>query len=277
MKKILVPCDFSEPSIQAFKFALEIAGKSNGQVILLHIVEVPVMHDTMINPVMDFEISFFKDMKDRADRHFEKIKRKWGKENIKIHSTVKLGGILSTIERFSEETKVDLIVMGTHGVSGVKEFFVGSNTQKVVRFSSVPVIAIKQSIKLSRIKNIVFPIALHENRYTLIRQIKKLQSLFSATLHLLIINTPGNLRRTADEKQLMEEYAKNYKLIDYTLNIRNDFSEKDGIISFASETKADMIAMGTHGREGLAHFLMGSIAESVVNHISCPVWTYIEK
>ncbi len=277
MKRILVPCDFSDPSIQAFKFAIEIAEKSNGQVMLLHIVEVPVMHDTMIMPVLDFEMSFFKDLKAKAEKHFAKMKIKYAKEGVKINSLVALGPIQKTIERIAEEKKADLIIMGTHGTTGLLDSFIGSNTEKVVRFSAVPVIATHQLAKLSKIKNIVFPTTLHQNQGPLIRQVKKLQLFFSATLHLLVVNTPGNMKRTPDEKQLMEAYAKHYKLVDYTINTRNDFTVESGIINFAHEIKADMIAMGTHGRKGLSHLFLGSIAESVVNHIDCPTWTYIEK
>jgi nucleotide-binding universal stress UspA family protein len=46
---------------------------------------------------------------------------------------------------------------------------------------------------------------------------------------------------------------------------------------FTNDINADMIAMATHGRKGLAHFLSGSIAEDLVNHVSCPIWTYILK
>lgn len=277
MKKILVPCDFSDPSIQAFKFALEIAEMSNGQVMLLHIVEVPVMHDTMIMPVLDFEMSFFKDLKFNAEKQFTKLKTKFTKESVKISSFVELGPIQKTIDRIAEEKKADLIVIGTHGTSGLMESFIGSNTEKVVRFSKIPVIAIHQSAKLSKIKKIVFPTTLHQNQGVLIKQVKKLQSFLSATIHLLIVNTPGNMKRTPDEKQLMEAYAKHYKLVEYTINTRNDFTVESGVINFAHEIRADMIAMGTHGRKGLSHLFLGSIAESVVNHIDCPVWTYVEK
>jgi hypothetical protein len=76
---------------------------------------------------------------------------------------------------------------------------------------------------------------------------------------------------------MMEEFARHYALSNYTLNTRNDFSEQDGIINFAHEIKADMITMGTHGRRGLAHLFMGSVTEDVVNHVDCPIWTYVIK
>ncbi len=76
---------------------------------------------------------------------------------------------------------------------------------------------------------------------------------------------------------LLEEFARHYDLSHYTLNTRNDFSEQDGIINFTHEIKADMIAMGTHGRRGLAHLFMGSVTEDVVNHVDCPIWTFVGK
>jgi nucleotide-binding universal stress UspA family protein len=277
MKRILVPYDFSEPSIQALTFAIHIAKKSNGQVMLLHIVEVPVMHDTMIVPVLDYEMSFFKDLRLKAEKHFTKIGIKFAKEGVKIQSFVELGPIQKTIDRIADDKKADLIVMGTHGVTGFLDSFIGSNTEKVVRFSKVPVIAVHQLARLSKIRNVVFPTTLHQNQATLVRHIKKLQLFFSATLHLLVVNTPGNMKRTADENQLMEAYARHYKLENYTINTKNDFSVENGIVNFSREIKADMIALGTHGRKGLAHLFLGSIAENVVNSIECPVWTYVEK
>ena len=83
--------------------------------------------------------------------------------------------------------------------------------------------------------------------------------------------------RTSEEMDLMEEFTRHYTLTNYSLNTRNDFSEQDGIINFAHEIKADMIAMGTHGRRGLAHLFMGSVTEDVVNHVDCPIWTYVYK
>jgi hypothetical protein len=59
--------------------------------------------------------------------------------------------------------------------------------------------------------------------------------------------------------------------------MRNDAYETDGIISFAHEVNADLIAMATHGRRGLLHLLTGSVAEDVVNHVDCLMWTWSLK
>jgi nucleotide-binding universal stress UspA family protein len=104
--------------------------------------------------------------------------------------------------------------------------------------------------------------------------IKELQNLFGAWLHLLFVNTPSHLKKTSERVAEVNDFARAYNLDNYTTNLRDDNHENDAIVAFAKEIKADMIAMGTHGRRGLSHLFTGSIAEDVVNHASCPIWTF---
>ncbi len=274
MKKILVPCDFSDSAIQAFKFAVEIANQSNGEINLLHVIEIPVMHDSVMMPTMSLEETYLKEMKVRADKDFEKMKSKWAKDGPKVNTFVQYGAPTASISRFVEEKKIDLVVMGTKGASGLKEFFVGSNTEKVVRWSPVPVITIKKSVKASSIKNIVFPSTLHDDEEDLTMKVKAVQNFFKAKLHILYVNTPANFRTDVENHQKLNAFAKRFMLKDYTLNVFNDLSEELGVGNFVNEVKGDMIVMGTHGRKGLNHLMSGSIAEDVVNHFDCPIWTW---
>ncbi len=274
MKKILVPCDFSDPAVQAFKMAVEIANQSNGEVVLLNVVELPVMHESVLMPTLSFEEAFIKDMKEHAEKNFAKMKEKWAKEGPKVTSFVEFGGTTTTIRDFVKDKKIDLILMGTHGASGVKEFFIGSNTEKIVRTAGVPVMAIKKQVKLTAVKNIVFPTTGNMNQEELTVQVKALQNFFKATLHILYVNTPSSFKRDMEIKPQLKAFAKRFMLKDYTLNVWNDFSEEEGLKNFVYETKADMVAMATHGRRGLNHLMSGSIAEDAVNHINCPIWTY---
>ncbi|CAN5183786.1 universal stress protein [soil metagenome] len=226
MKKILVPCDFSDTAVQAFIFALQIVQQSKGEIILLHVIELPVLHMTMLGPTLYFEENYLKDIKVSAEKNFEELKTKWGNEAIKVRSLIVPGPTTKTITRIAEENKVDLIVMGTQGATGFKEFLVGSNTEKIVRFSPLPVLAVRKSQELSHIKNIVFPTTLDPNQNKLLTHIKALQNFFSARLHLLLVNTPHNMKRTIDEKDMMEGYAKDFELQNYTINTRNVFSSR---------------------------------------------------
>lgn len=274
MKKILVPCDFSDPAIEAFKFAVSIAEKSSGTVHLLHVVELPVLYDSAA--VLSFEQAYMSDRKKEVLKGFKKIEEKYAKDvPITIKSHVEYGGAVPVIRRMIAETKADLVVLGTHGAKGLKEFVVGSNTEKIVRSSPVPVISLKKTIK--SVKSIVLPTPPDFELEKLTLEVKELQSFFGATMHVLYVNTPARFRTDAQIKQSMKEFAKRFMLKNYTLNIYNDISEEDGIKNFSRDIKADIIAMRTHGRRGIAHLASGSIAEDVVNHIDCAIWTYVVK
>lgn len=277
MKKILVPCDFSEQAMQAYDFAMKIASQSSGQVLVLKVIDLPISYETSFGaPVYYFDEKFLREMESLATEDFKKMKSKFPvKGNVTFYTMH--GPVTPMITQFIEDHKVDLVVMGTNGASGWREYLIGSNTEKIVRFAKVPVIAVRKSNDISKIKNIVFPTGLQLNQTDLMAHIKELQLFFNATLHILLVNTPYNFKRSKDDKELIEEFAKHYNLRNYTLNVYDDYYAEDGIINFAHEIKADMIAMATHGRRGIQHLLIGSVAEDVVNHVDCPIWTYSLK
>lgn len=274
MKKILVPCDFSEPAVEAFRFAINLASKNDGLITVLKVIDIPVVYDTAFGvPTYIDNSSLLAELQKDARKNFERLVKKYGKGNTNIKFSFIQGPTAITIRDFIEEKKFSLVVMGTHGASGLREFFVGSNAEKIVRFSRVPVFAIRKAVPISSIKNIVFPTSLHSNQSDFIKKLKVLQEFFGAKLHILFLNTPFNFIRDNE----LKDYASRHNFTNFTLNLRQDRYEPDGIISFVQEIKADMLAMATHGRKGLSHFITGSIAEDVVNHIECPVWTYALK
>jgi nucleotide-binding universal stress UspA family protein len=272
MKKILVPCDFSEPAIEAFRFAIDLAVRSQGKVVVLKVIDLPnVTYGASIDmSIYNYNPTLLKDLEEDAKKSYKWMFDKFGKKARNISFVVVQGPTSIMIRDYIEDNKIDLVVMGTHGTSGMEEFLVGSNTEKIVRFSNAPVIAIRNAVSISSIKNIVFPTTLELNQTDFIKKLKSLQEYFGATLHVLHLNTPFSFIREIE----LKEYANHYKLTKCTLNIRNERYEPDGIISFVKEVKADMLAMPTHGRRGLSHFINGSIAEDVVNHVECPIWTY---
>ena len=102
---------------------------------------------------------------------------------------------------------MELVVMGTHGASGLKELFFGSNTEKVIRYSKVPVIAVPDGAVIDAISNIVFPVSPNLYSDNLIDEIKEIQKFFQAKLHLLWINTPHLFKSDAEAKEGLQDFA----------------------------------------------------------------------
>jgi nucleotide-binding universal stress UspA family protein len=272
MKSLLVPCDFSPEACEAYAFALKIAERTGGLVHVLKAVDLPVMYESALGAApYYFDPTLIRELKEDARTRFEKLAADHT-TSVKTEFFVQEGPVTPTIRQFIAGHGIDLVVMGTTGASGLEEYLIGSNTEKVVRFSPVPVFVIRKSVSLDNIRNIVFPTTL-ESQPELISHIKVLQAFFNARIHLVVINTPYNLQRSVDEEERMKSFAEQNNLTNCTYQSRNEFREPEGILAFVREIKADMIAMGTHGRRGLAHFFTGSIAEKVVNHVETPIWT----
>lgn len=277
MKKILVPCDFSKQAINAYRYALDVALQSKGVIHLLHVIELPVLHDTVLMPVLDFEATLLNELKEKSIKEFKKITTKHGVEGVKVIYEVKFGGVGRMIVDYINAESIDLVIMGSHGASGVREFLIGSNAEKMVRNSPVPVLILKNYYK-GPIKNIVFPNTLEtENQEELVIKVKALQNFFKAHLHIVWVNTPLNFTSDVITRERLNKFIKRFMFKDFTIHIFNYGEEEQGILQFTQQIGGNLIAMGTHGRKGIAHVVSGSLAEDIANHTQTPVWTYSLK
>lgn len=275
--KILVPIDFSKPSEDAYQFALDMARSVVGQVEVVHMVELPMLTETTfgIQPY-PFDPALIQRLEEKVTAAFEHMRHKFPSQ-VPVRFTPIHDQVVPGIRSFIEENNIDLVIMSTHGASALDEFFIGSTAEKIARFSPVPVLAIPKMIRFDSIKNIVFPNSLNLNQQKLLTHVQALQRACKAKLHVLLINSPLHFNSDEQSKKLLEKFAQHYNLHDFTLNFRNHQHERGGIIAFMNEIKADMVAMSTHGRTGLAHFIKGSIAESVLNGIDHPIWTWKQE
>ena len=187
---------------------------------------------------------------------------------------IKVGNPFENIFRKINDMDADLVVMGTSGASGLAEILVGSNTEKVVRMSKCPVLTLKGSITEDVFGDIVFATDLGEKQEVIVNELKEFQRVFGSNIHLVRVNTPNNFQADRVTKEQMRRFAEKHGLENVTYNIYNDAIEEDGIMHFAQDSDAGLIAMATHGRRGLSHLFSGSITEDVVNHAKRPVLTF---
>jgi len=273
MKKILVPCDFSKPAVSAFRLALDIAAQSKGTVHLYHVIELPVMPDPGMMQVVALDESFFRDSRRVAQQQFEKLVVKYGNPEVKTTTAIEFGHFPDMVVAAIESNKIDLVVMGSHGSSGFKEFISGSNAERIVRRAPAPVLVVKDTFK-GTVKDIVFPNTLElEGQEELTKQVKALQAFFKATIHIVYINTPASFRSDTLTQKNLKAFARRFMFKDYTLNVFNHENEEGGILHYTQSIGGDLIALGTHGRRGVSHLLNGSLAEDLVNHSKALIWT----
>lgn len=274
MKKILVPIDFSAQAEYAAKIAAKIAEQTNSELHLLHMLELPV---EVIDPsnygTQSNSPSTLLYMK-RAQEKFEKLTKRYFLRNVKVSRSVFFHETFDGIIKESKQQQADLIVMGSQGISGFEEMFVGSNTEKVVRHSDIPVLVVKNEIDNFELKNIVFASSFDDDAKETFKKIVSFSNIFNAKIHLLKVNTAQKFEPTIKSKLKIESFLKDSQIENFTVNIHNDITVEKGILNFAEYINADLIALNTHGRRGLMNFFNGSISNDISNHSSRPVITF---
>jgi len=271
MKKIIVPLDFSEQSEYALKVAVSLAKKHGSEILALHMLE---LNQAMITSSEGFHPEQTVFLIKLAEKRFREFLDKPYVKNIKLTPIIKHYKVFSEVNEVAKENNAELIVMGSHGSDGLKEIFVGSNAEKVVRNADIPVLVIKNEIENFKIDRFVFASDFKQENLAAFQKAKAFAALLSAEMDLVYINTPGDsFLSSHDTYERINEFLAKAN-VGLEVDIYNDYSVEKGILNYSENSGADLIAIPTHGRKGLSHFFMGSIGEDVANHSKIPVVTF---
>ena len=287
MKTILVPTDFSETANQALKVAVELSKKHGSKLILLHMLEIGkhLLPDNMIltNDVQPSKLTHSNDLPEAifymklAQKRFADVRELPFMEGVEYTEAVQnhldFKGVIETANKHN----TDLLVMGSHGTSGLEEVFVGSNTEKMVRYSNIPVLVIKDDSDAFKLDHVVFASDFTEEAIEPFKKASKLFEVLGAKLKLIYVNTPGDyFMSSAEMRTQVKSFLNKTDQTDLVEEVTfvSDYSVEKGILNFASQNDVDAIAVATHGRTGISHFLSGSISEDIANHSVKPVITF---
>lgn len=292
-KNIIIPVDFSDGTENAFNLALYIARGNDLKVHLLHVVSDPQVIDPLytaeVLPQLDFE-DIESELRKKIDDTY--VKRAESVKDIDV--IIAKGHPASEIASQAEELKADLIVMGTHGRSGLSHMLIGSVAERVIRTSPVPVLTVhlNHKIDLQRysIKKILVPVDFSELSEMAFDRALQLGQNCNAHLDLLYAvqsityypfyltdyySEEGTVMKVSKEAErrlndLVQNRGVGYKNIDCIVSGGEPYRV---IIEKAEELGSDIIIMGTHGRKGIPHVVVGSVAERVSRIAECPVIT----
>jgi nucleotide-binding universal stress UspA family protein len=275
MKKIIVPLDFSEYSEFALKAAAKLAKKFDSEIIAVHMLEmVDVMLTSSEGFIDERTVYFFK----LAEQRFEDFLKKDYLADIKVTPVIKHFKVFKELNDIVKQQDADLIVMGSQGTSGVADVFVGSNTERVVRHSDVPVLVLKRELKDASFKTALFACDFSEDTIRPYLNAVKMTDKLGAKLHLVHVNLPNNSFKSSTEieKKVVNFFSMADRNLDRMPDVHyiSDYSVEEGVLNLSDKIGADVLLIPTHGRKGLSHFFEGSIGEDIANHADVPVMTF---
>ncbi len=285
IKKILVPTDFSEPANKAVEQAIFFAAKNDAEIIIVH---AKVMFEDNPEKLPELE----KREKEREDELLEKLKQ----DSIR-HSTVKINheiirgfSVQSALLSYINNNEFDLIIIGTHGRSGIKHFLLGSVAEKVVRYAPFPVITVPpESSVEEKYHKIVVPFDFSAHAQLALENAIFFASDNNCEIDVLYVIEDENEPALNDwgRKSILEEIPNikkkvRQKLSDtikeisdhqkytFKLSVKIGTPHKE-ITKYVKKVDADLVIMATHGLVGIDRFILGSTTERVIRSVKAQI------
>ena len=246
MKRLLVPIDFSPNSKKAFRYAVDIASKSGGTVILYHLFrplkpsEAGVPFDTREHNMHLEEINL---------KRLQRLKKKVladSKTEVSVSTVVGRIPVVKKILEFAEQNQIDLIVMGTKGATGLKKITIGSNAVKVIERSAIPVLLIPERFVWKKPEKILFTTTICKSDNEAFPVLLSLAGLYDAELTIVNLRDPHQLHGYKEREEFeMYAYSVQRTFEDAKIKFRqlDTFSVAKTIENLYEEIPYDMLIM----------------------------------
>ena len=273
MQKILVPLDFSQESRYALKLASKIADKTNTEIYLLHMIQIPEGQIDMgsgSNIGIPQSMYYIQKVKEKIID----IKTTFFNTSTRVKYAIRFESPYDGILKFSKRVAPNLIIMGSKDKSILEELLVGSLTKSIAKVLTAPIVAINKDPERIAMQEVVFASNFKEKSRKSFDALLSFTKKFGSRIHLLNINTMQRFRNTSISRKKMIAFLEGYNKKQHSINIYNDSSIEKGVSHFSKEIKADIVALSTHEHEGLLRLFYKSLRNRVSRKSSKPVLTF---
>jgi len=288
IKLILCPVDFSEFSVTAYRYALSVAEHYQAKLVVQHIVELWRYPSASFAASASLYDEFCQAVCESGKEKLQGLVKNHTHDGVQLELVVHQGMAPDSILSFAQTLKADGIVMGTHGQRGYDRLMLGSVTDRVMRSSSCPVLAVRnppRDLKATdrdgrhvyRLRQILFCTDFSENSERALNYAISATEEYDAELTLLHVleevPSPAKTEKAIAaateqlDKLIPREERKTLK-IKTAVRIGKPYRQ---IIQFAVEEQIDMVAMGVRGRGALDLAVFGSTTYRVMQLGPCPV------
>ncbi|XOV69483.1 MAG: universal stress protein [Verrucomicrobiota bacterium] len=279
-KKVLVPIDFSTPAQKLFEYALTFINSMDADMTLLY-----VCPKTALALVDEEKLEGY------GRDYLEQQRRSAGTLQDRIRTDIITGVPSQEITQAAKKRGHDLIIITTHGNTGLKHVLLGSTAERIVRHASTPVLVHRErrtrtKSSVSHFKKILVPVDFSEKSRQTLAYAQSFAKDFGATIDIVHVVEPpaypefGYAHLAVKERSAIQtakgQMAHFLEKEKVDMDLINSHSVKSGsahfqITEWAKKKRSDLIILSTQGNTGLKHVLLGSTAERVVQHAACSV------
>lgn len=273
IRKILIPYDFSETAALALEHGVFLAKLYRAEITMLHIIET-VTFTSAIAHAFSSKSEFESKVEESAISKLQEIAEGiHHKSSIRVNVKAEVGRIYKKIVEVANDEDMDLILMGTHGVSGFQEFLMGSNAFRVVSDSPCPVITVQTHSSKVGFKDIILPLDDSFPSRQKVPFCVEIASKYNAVVHILGLMTDKEAdfeRKFKIKVEQVEEYLEKHG-IEYTTKLMHTDNLANSSMKYAQEIDADLLVIMTEQEPTITGLFLGTYAQQVVNHSKVPV------
>jgi nucleotide-binding universal stress UspA family protein len=271
-KRILIPTDFSETADLALLHAIDLAKRANAEIILLHVVVSYAFKAGIESKDGDTGPTLRDVVEEKLSLKAKEIKALF---DLEISTRVAVGEIRDEVVKAAEESGSDVIVLGTHGVSGIKEFFMGSNAFRIVSESTCPVLSIQAPPQQTGFRHLLVPIDNSFHSREKLNLAIRFAHTYNAQLHICGLRSHDhddhdlNTRFRLKMQQVEEFVTEHNTAFSMTTIFCSNIAKTT--LEYAAEKNADLIIIMNEQEGNTTGFFMGPYAQQIVNHSTIPV------
>lgn len=274
IKNVLIPVDFSDLTLNTVDKVFNFLSEDGGTIHLVHALQTQLYYSDLFFNGEVLEIDSLE-LKKKVSGEMNDIVNRFSSDNISFKIHFEIGTIIENIQDYLDNNMIDLVVLGSDGKSGIEEFLLGSNTQRMIRFiDKSPVLVLKNNQEEISINKILIVSSFNEEDYF---DLNKYLYVFDihTNFDLLKVITPQHFESTENSNDKLDTFQERFGGDIRHKVIYNYFNIEEGIQSYLNHhPEIDMVILPTHGRKGLSRFYHGSLTELVVNHLKSPVFTF---
>lgn len=271
MKEIVVGIDFSESSVKAFHYAVNVANECSCNLKLIYVCKKRDKHKRLVKDDRGIELNANESFKQLIDMNCQ---------NLKGEVTFKMlhGKIYEEISNQAKYTDAEMIITGAHGMSGFEELWVGNNAMKIIMHSEKPVLSVKKNYKFNKplIEKIVIPVDSTQQTLQKVPFTLKIAKLFHAQVNVLSLFS-------SKTKEIEEKVEANTKIahdmivssgVRYISEKKHCSNIARATIDYATKRNADLISMMTEQEFSSNNVFLGTYAQQTINLSPMPILSF---
>jgi nucleotide-binding universal stress UspA family protein len=268
MKRILVPTDFSDLSKASVFYAAMLARELKSELVILHIIDISNSEMMLMRQRLEDQVIELS--KDDAYELIGELKEKLGPD-FPVRYEYRLGHPLhKMVENYAGQNGVSLIVIGTHGASGIKRRMMGSNASSLINESSVPVIAVPPDATFS-VKKILYATDM-ENLNQELKILTGFARILNASIHVVHVVTNENA--PAPDKQKIREQLSKMDYPKIYFHVLKGTEVAPIIDELGQKSKNHLLAMFTHKFDFFQKLFKRSVTHEIVSQNHIPTLTF---